>query len=145
MITDEQMHRAEREFASAATLAFAKARDAERSLENYTYCSPRQNYNPKLREKLLEDFRDADYEAESRSWILNLIQTALKKGPGVPHNAVCFYNDGDKVCAVFGDFVDLEASPAGFGATFEEALQDLSATHAKANAGRFVSASKEKV
>src|ERR1035438_10069454 len=49
----------------------------------------------------------------------------IEHAPSVPHNAVCFFQDGDKMCAVFGDFVNLQESPAGFGADFEEAMNDL--------------------
>ena len=80
MISQEQVERCEKEFSSAAALAFAKARDAERSLEAYTYGSYR-NYDPARREKLLEAYRDADYEAESRAFILGLIQQ-FKRGEG---------------------------------------------------------------
>jgi hypothetical protein len=125
MISKEQMERALKEFTSGAAVAFAKARDAERSLEAYTY-SPRRDYTPERREKLLEAFRDADYEAESRAWIRELIKKALKpERHSIPHNAVCFWLEGDKMQAVFGDFVDLQNSPAGFGDNFDEALADL--------------------
>ena len=43
----------------------------------------------------------------------------------MPRNAVCFYMDGDKWCAVFGDFINLQESPAGFGDTFDEAFEEL--------------------
>ena len=43
----------------------------------------------------------------------------------IPHNALCFFMDGNKWCCVFGDFVNLQESPAGFGDTFYEALEDL--------------------
>jgi hypothetical protein len=43
----------------------------------------------------------------------------------IPHHAVCFFRDGDKWCAVFGDFVNMQESPAGFGETFEDALNEL--------------------
>ena len=43
----------------------------------------------------------------------------------IPHNAICFFMDGENWCAVFGDFNNLQDSPAGFGATFTEALEDL--------------------
>jgi hypothetical protein len=43
----------------------------------------------------------------------------------VPANAICFFKDGDSICCVFGDFVDLQSSSAGFGATMDEAHLDL--------------------
>lgn len=53
------------------------------------------------------------------------------KQSGVPHNALCYFKDGDKICCVFGDFINLQESPAGFGDTNEEALTDLSANWKK--------------
>lgn len=44
---------------------------------------------------------------------------------GVPDSALCFFKDGDKWCCVHGDFQNLQESNAGFGNTFEEALNDL--------------------
>jgi ribosomal protein S5 len=35
------------------------------------------------------------------------------------------YIDGDAWCAVFGDFIDLQASPAGFGLTAADAVRQL--------------------
>ena len=129
MITKEQMQRSEKEFASAAALSVGKARDLERSLEQYTYNSGR-NYDPARRQRILEDFQDADYEAESRAWILSLIRIARGR-EGIPHNAICLFPDGDKMCAVFGDFVDLQSSPAGFGNNFEEAILALQAENVR--------------
>ena len=43
----------------------------------------------------------------------------------IPHNAICFFRDGDNWCCVLGDFINLQESPAGFGDTFNEALADL--------------------
>jgi hypothetical protein len=43
----------------------------------------------------------------------------------IPHNAVCFFKDGDKKCCVFGDFLNLQESPAGFGESFAEAMAEL--------------------
>ena len=72
MITEEQMDRAEREFAANLQAAISVARDAERELEHYTYYV--RPYDYKKREQLLQDFKDADYMAESRAWILQLIR-----------------------------------------------------------------------
>lgn len=49
----------------------------------------------------------------------------VKPKSGIPHNALCYFQDGDMVCCVFGDFVNLQESPAGFGKTNEEAFEDL--------------------
>lgn len=43
----------------------------------------------------------------------------------VPANALCFFRDGDQWCCVWGDFVNLQESNAGFGATREIASLDL--------------------
>lgn len=51
------------------------------------------------------------------------------KGRGVPDSAVCFFQDGNKTCAVHGDFINLQESPAGFGDNFEEALAELKKNH----------------
>ena len=45
--------------------------------------------------------------------------------PSIPTNAICLFMDGNKTCAVFGDFVNLQESPAGFGDNFEEAIEAL--------------------
>lgn len=44
---------------------------------------------------------------------------------GIPHHAVCIFKDGDKWCAVYGDFINLEESVAGFGKDFTEAIDEL--------------------
>lgn len=43
----------------------------------------------------------------------------------IPHDAVCIFKDGNQWCAVFGDFVNLQESVAGFGPTFNDAIDDL--------------------
>lgn len=58
--------------------------------------------------------------------LLNLVEESK---PAIPHNAICFFEDGNKWCAVFGDFVNLQESPAGFGDNHEEALWALQAEH----------------
>ncbi len=50
---------------------------------------------------------------------------AKSQKAGVPDDAVCLFKDGDKWCAVFGDFKDLATSPAGFGENTDEAIADL--------------------
>lgn len=45
--------------------------------------------------------------------------------PTIPDSAVCFFKDGERWCCVNGEFVNLQESPAGFGETFEEALDSL--------------------
>lgn len=43
----------------------------------------------------------------------------------IPHYAICYFLDGNKWCCVFGDFENLQESPAGFGDTQEQAFEDL--------------------
>jgi hypothetical protein len=50
-----------------------------------------------------------------------------KYRPNVPAHAFCFFKDGNKWCCVYGDYIDLQMSPAGFGDTFEEAMEQLKA------------------
>lgn len=52
----------------------------------------------------------------------------------IPANALCFFQDGDQWCCVYGDFKDLQWSPAGFGKTFEDAMESLRAGRAHAEA-----------
>ena len=52
-------------------------------------------------------------------WLNDLVVSSL------PKEAVCFFRDGNKWCCVFGDFINLQESIAGFGDTFEEALENL--------------------
>lgn len=49
----------------------------------------------------------------------------------IPAHAVCFYKDGNMWCCVNGDFKNLQESPAGFGASFDEALNDLARERTK--------------
>lgn len=49
----------------------------------------------------------------------------MQKNNGVPSSAVCFFKDGNQWCCVFGDFINLQESPAGFGESFDAALKDL--------------------
>jgi len=44
---------------------------------------------------------------------------------GVPDQAICFFKDGDQWCAVYGNFINLQESKAGFGETYSEAMNDL--------------------
>lgn len=58
-----------------------------------------------------------------------LLDAYRKKRPSIPHNAICTFMDGDKWCAVFGDFENLQESPAGFGDTVESAVKNLQSQH----------------
>ena len=49
-----------------------------------------------------------------------------EKSTGVPASALCYFRDGNKWCCVFGDFINLQESPAGFGDTQAEAFNNLS-------------------
>lgn len=79
MITKEQIERVEREVAANASAAFELAKEAEQSLEVYTYSRDR-GYDPAKRQRLLDEFNEADYQAESRAWLLNLIRAAKNCG-----------------------------------------------------------------
>ena len=58
---------------------------------------------------------------------LRKVEAEISKKPqsGIPHNAICFFQDGNKWCCVFGDFTNLQESLAGFGDTFDLAFSDL--------------------
>lgn len=43
----------------------------------------------------------------------------------LPPNALCFFPDGDAICCVYGNFINLQESPAGFGKTKKVAELDL--------------------
>ena len=49
----------------------------------------------------------------------------IERKPAIPHQAVCFFQDGNMWCCVHGDFVNLQESPAGFGNTPQEAMDAL--------------------
>jgi hypothetical protein len=128
VISKEQMDRAQAEFRRAYGEAYQQARQAEHLLETYTY-APHEQYNPATRARYLHEYREADYMAESRAWVVQVLQrdreTQPKTCTNIPHNAVCFFKDGDKLCAVFTDFINLQESPAGFGDDFNEAMENL--------------------
>ena len=44
---------------------------------------------------------------------------------GVPSNAFCFFRDGNTWCCVWGDFINVQESPVGFGDTQDEACMAL--------------------
>ena len=67
----------------------------------------------------------ADVYGHGQDELAAHIVALLESRRSIPASAVCFFRDGDKMCAVFGDFVNLQESPAGFGDNFEEALADL--------------------
>lgn len=63
---------------------------------------------------------------EARNRISQIAKEVPADKPyGVPESAVCFFKDGNQWCCVFGDFDNLQESPAGFGDTFEQALNRL--------------------
>lgn len=59
-----------------------------------------------------------------RARVRQLLSSCKKS---IPDSAVCVFRDGNKWCCVRGDFINLQESPAGFGNTFEEALDKLDA------------------
>lgn len=78
---------------------------------------------------LVKEFnRNCDCEPSQADlgWLeRNIREFVSERMPNIPQHAICFFKDGDKMCAVFGDFIDLEQSPAGFGDTFVKAMEDL--------------------
>jgi hypothetical protein len=126
MISNEQKNRAEREFVAAAAAALPLARDAEREREHQNFLSS-PHYNPTKARAAQIAFDEADYIAESRAYVRDLIRAdlAYKHRPALPASAVCFFKDGDRWCCVNADFVNLMGSPAGFGETFADALTAL--------------------
>lgn len=47
------------------------------------------------------------------------------RNPAIPDEAICLFMDGDKWMAVRGDFINLAESPAGFGDTMTQAMNEL--------------------
>ena len=43
----------------------------------------------------------------------------------IPDNAICFFPEGNQWACVYGDFENLQETPAGFGRTRVEAYDDL--------------------
>lgn len=82
MISDQQKQRCLKEFADAQPINMSNARIAEHALEDATYRQGPYGYDPKKREEALQAYSDADYMAESRAWILELIRAALASGQG---------------------------------------------------------------
>lgn len=128
MITNDQKLRAEREFTALAHNALQPAREAEREREHQNFLSS-PLYNPAKAKAAQLAFDEADYVAESRAYIRDLIRADLapKSRPALPESALCFFKDGDQWCCVNADFKNLQESPAGFGDTFGDALDHLGA------------------
>ena len=69
-------------------------------------------------------YRDANGEVKRFDWKYDGVVPALACGRhGGPEFRT--FMDGDKWCAVMCDFEDLQSSPAGFGDTREEAIEEL--------------------
>lgn len=79
MISNEQMERAEKEFTSAAREALGPARAAERALEDHKYPRTSIGHDPTKRAGFVQAYADADYMAESRAWIAQLIRNERKR------------------------------------------------------------------
>lgn len=96
---------------------------------------------PKDQREMLAALRSAQTNYSSMKSAYDVLQREnelLKKTKsGIPHNALCFFKDGDKWCVVNGDFKNLQESPAGFGATFDEALTDFAKNRTAANGAEF--------
>lgn len=81
-------------------------------------------------EKVIDDHHaDWDKEDTSSRQVSRmadcLIEAIQEYQRFIPNHAVCFFRDGAKWVCVFGDFIDLQVSPAGFGDSFDMALADL--------------------
>ncbi len=76
MISMQQIQRAEKEFASAASRSFHVSRNAECALEAYTY--KEVPHDPKRRERLLEESIEADYMAERNAFVRELIRKEMR-------------------------------------------------------------------
>jgi hypothetical protein len=126
MITKEQKERAAKEFAGLAHDALQPAREAEREREHQNFLSS-PHYSPTKAKAAQLAFDEADYIAESRAYVRDLIRRDMepKVKSGVPDKALCYWKDGDQWCCTHADFKNAQESPAGFGETFDEALADL--------------------
>ena len=79
MISREQQERALREAQDAASKAYATASWAERDYEEYMYRSRPNDPGIAAAKRLAAE--EADYQAESKAWIVNLITEAMKSQP----------------------------------------------------------------
>ena len=60
---------------------------------------------------------------DGAEWAKGRVREILERGhQSIPDDAICFFPDGNKWCCVFGDFENLQESPAGFGDQFGERL-----------------------
>jgi hypothetical protein len=84
VISKEQLERAEIEFTTAARTAFRDAKSAESALESYTYYPSSIPYDPAKRDRLLSEYREADYMAESRAAIATLLREQINNPPRNP-------------------------------------------------------------
>lgn len=76
--------------------------------------------------RLNREVDEIERRSEERAALMAIAALAKKHAPhGVPEHAACFFKDGDAWCCVRGDFVNLQESPAGFGATMDAALNAL--------------------
>lgn len=78
MISKEQMQRALQEFQTLAAEWEQTARAAELEREHFAYLVAPE-YDRAAHMKSCRRFEEADYMAESRAWIRNLIQNAIKE------------------------------------------------------------------
>lgn len=88
-----------------------------------------------IREVIGNYLADWDKESSFQSQLDDLtgmvVEAVQEQPKSIPPAAVCFFKDGDAWCCVFGDFIDLQESPAGFGDSFDTALADLQDSHEK--------------
>ena len=81
-------------------------------------------------ENYLQDWdKESSFDSQLND-LANIVMETIDEAPkAIPHNAVCFFRDGDQWCCVFGNFINLQESPAGFGANFIDAFQMLDINH----------------
>lgn len=61
---------------------------------------------------------------EDNPLILLFLQK-FERDQRIPARAICLYPDGDRWCAVNGDFENQQVSSIGFGKSYEEAMWEL--------------------
>lgn len=95
--------------------------------------------NEKLKKQLKDEFlrvisnrledwdNECSWNRQASEFADHLIEQVEEIVPmsNIPSQAVCLYLDGNMWCACRGDFVDLQMSNAGFGATREDAISEL--------------------
>lgn len=80
----------------------------------------------------LQDWdKESGFDSQASDLTDMILETVDEAPKSIPHNAACFFRDGNMWACVFGDFINLQESPAGFGESFDTALIDLQSNHEK--------------